>query len=94
MRALTAGLLYGPTRIEGVREFAARTGALASRAAQLGGLTVVSRRLWPPRACTRATICALVGCTLDGMRISESRRVRGLGIQQQSRLLERFALQG
>ncbi|MEU2718497.1 helix-turn-helix transcriptional regulator [Streptomyces sp. NPDC007205] len=29
LRALTAGLLYGPTRIEGVREFAARTGALA-----------------------------------------------------------------
>ncbi|MFJ2170583.1 helix-turn-helix domain-containing protein [Streptomyces griseofuscus] len=30
LRALTAGLLYGPTRIEGVREFAARTGALAA----------------------------------------------------------------
>lgn len=30
LRALTAGLLYGPTRVEGVREFAARTGALAS----------------------------------------------------------------
>ncbi len=29
LRALTAGLLYGPTRIEGIREFAARTGALA-----------------------------------------------------------------
>jgi transcriptional regulator with XRE-family HTH domain len=27
--ALTTGLLYGPTRIEGVREFAVRTGALA-----------------------------------------------------------------
>ncbi|GLX54458.1 hypothetical protein Shyhy01_74070 [Streptomyces hygroscopicus subsp. hygroscopicus] len=25
-----AGLLYGPTRIEGVREFAARTGALVA----------------------------------------------------------------
>jgi transcriptional regulator with XRE-family HTH domain len=30
LRALTAGLLYGPTRVEGVQEFAARTGALAS----------------------------------------------------------------
>ncbi|MEU8034636.1 hypothetical protein AB0C13_39850 [Streptomyces sp. NPDC049099] len=30
LRALTAGLLYGPTRIEGVREFAARTGALVA----------------------------------------------------------------
>ncbi|WP_051790735.1 hypothetical protein [Streptomyces sp. NRRL S-1022] len=30
LRALTAGLLYGPTRIEGVREFAAPTGALAT----------------------------------------------------------------
>ncbi|MFI1165670.1 helix-turn-helix domain-containing protein [Streptomyces sp. NPDC020801] len=30
LRALTAGLLYGPTRVEGVREFATRTGALAS----------------------------------------------------------------
>ncbi|MFG3360954.1 helix-turn-helix domain-containing protein [Streptomyces griseofuscus] len=30
LRALTAGLLYGLTRIEGVREFAARTGALAA----------------------------------------------------------------
>ncbi|MFF5435230.1 hypothetical protein ACFY5K_35140 [Streptomyces griseofuscus] len=30
LRALTAGLLYGPTRIEGVHEFAARTGALAA----------------------------------------------------------------
>jgi transcriptional regulator with XRE-family HTH domain len=29
LRALTTGLLYGPSRIEGVREFAARTGALA-----------------------------------------------------------------
>ncbi|WP_333774162.1 hypothetical protein [Streptomyces sp. IBSBF 3136] len=29
LRALTSGLLYGPTRIEGVHEFAARTGALA-----------------------------------------------------------------
>ncbi|MGW2951579.1 helix-turn-helix domain-containing protein [Streptomyces eurythermus] len=29
LRALTTGLLYGPTRIEGVREFAVRTGALA-----------------------------------------------------------------
>ncbi|MEU6284909.1 helix-turn-helix transcriptional regulator [Streptomyces sp. NPDC047028] len=29
LRALTAGLLYGPTRLEGIREFAARTGALA-----------------------------------------------------------------
>ncbi|KUM97384.1 transcriptional regulator [Streptomyces yokosukanensis] len=29
LRALTAGLLYGPARVEGVREFAARTGALA-----------------------------------------------------------------
>ncbi|MEU9478639.1 XRE family transcriptional regulator [Streptomyces sp. NPDC048191] len=29
LRALTAGLLYGPTRIEGVREFAKRTGAMA-----------------------------------------------------------------
>ncbi|MGV4984678.1 helix-turn-helix domain-containing protein [Streptomyces sp. NRAIS4] len=28
LRALTAGLLYGPTRVEGVREFAARTRAL------------------------------------------------------------------
>ncbi|WP_316769028.1 helix-turn-helix domain-containing protein [Streptomyces sasae] len=30
LRALTAGLLYGPTCIEGVREFAARTGALVA----------------------------------------------------------------
>ncbi|MGW3495525.1 XRE family transcriptional regulator [Streptomyces sp. NPDC001020] len=30
LRALTAGLLYGPVRVEGVREFARRTGALAS----------------------------------------------------------------
>lgn len=30
LRALTAGLLYGPTRVEGVREFAARTDALVS----------------------------------------------------------------
>ncbi|MYR58323.1 helix-turn-helix domain-containing protein [Streptomyces sp. SID625] len=30
LRALTTGLLYGPTRIEGVREFAVRTGALAA----------------------------------------------------------------
>ncbi|MFI1767539.1 helix-turn-helix domain-containing protein [Streptomyces sp. NPDC020800] len=30
LRALTAGLLYGPARVEGVREFAVRTGALAS----------------------------------------------------------------
>ncbi|WP_261399267.1 hypothetical protein [Streptomyces misionensis] len=30
LRALTAGLLYGPTRIEGVREFGARTGALVA----------------------------------------------------------------
>jgi transcriptional regulator with XRE-family HTH domain len=30
LRALTAGLLYGPTRIEGVREFADRTGALVA----------------------------------------------------------------
>jgi hypothetical protein len=29
LRALTAGLLYGPTRLEGVQEFAARTGTLA-----------------------------------------------------------------
>ncbi|MFF0714142.1 helix-turn-helix domain-containing protein [Streptomyces bauhiniae] len=28
LRALTAGLLYGPTRLEGVRKFASRTGAL------------------------------------------------------------------
>jgi hypothetical protein len=30
LQALTAGLLYGPARVEGVPEFAARTGALAS----------------------------------------------------------------
>ncbi|MFC8712781.1 tetratricopeptide repeat protein [Streptomyces sp. NPDC057197] len=30
LRALTAGLLYGPTRIEGIREFADRTGALTA----------------------------------------------------------------
>ncbi|MEV6833462.1 helix-turn-helix transcriptional regulator [Streptomyces sp. NPDC051133] len=30
LRALTTGLLYGPTRVAGVREFAARTGAVAS----------------------------------------------------------------
>ncbi|WP_107473500.1 helix-turn-helix domain-containing protein [Streptomyces sp. NRRL S-813] len=30
LRALTTGLLYGPTRIEGIREFAARTGALVA----------------------------------------------------------------
>ncbi|MFE9455167.1 hypothetical protein [Streptomyces sp. NPDC006739] len=30
LRALTAGLLYGPIRVEGVREFAARTNALAA----------------------------------------------------------------
>ncbi len=30
LRTLTAGLLYGPTRIEGIREFAARTGALVA----------------------------------------------------------------
>ncbi|MFC0058214.1 XRE family transcriptional regulator [Streptomyces actinomycinicus] len=30
LRTLTAGLLYGPTRIEGLREFADRTGALVA----------------------------------------------------------------
>ncbi len=30
LRALTAGLLYGPTRIEGIRDFATRTGALVA----------------------------------------------------------------
>ncbi|MFI2434715.1 XRE family transcriptional regulator [Streptomyces sp. NPDC018693] len=30
LRALTAGLLYGPTQVEGLREFAARTGALTA----------------------------------------------------------------
>ncbi|MFI1169261.1 XRE family transcriptional regulator [Streptomyces sp. NPDC020801] len=30
LRILTAGLLYGPTRVEGVSEFAARTGALTA----------------------------------------------------------------
>lgn len=28
LRVLTAGLLYGPAQVEGLREFAARTGAL------------------------------------------------------------------
>lgn len=30
LRALTAGLLYGPAQVEGLREFAARTGALTA----------------------------------------------------------------
>ncbi|MFF1834171.1 hypothetical protein ACFVXE_08190 [Streptomyces sp. NPDC058231] len=29
LRALTSGLLYGPARVQGLREFAVRTGAVA-----------------------------------------------------------------